>query len=334
MSDTHEKSLDIIGIGAPVLDTLVQVDDAFLDQHVMGEKGGMEMLDASALEAILSETDGHLVHTPGGSAGNTIFAMARIGLKTSFIGKLGNDEAARIFLESYREMGGDVSRFKKADEPNARCLSMVTPDSERTMRTMLGASALLSPEEIHPEDFHGARHTHLEGYLFFNPELIQSLTATAAEAGTSISVDLASFEVVHAAGADLPALLEKYVDVVFANEEEAKAYFPEESDYESMARQLAEICKVAVVKLGAKGSIIASGSDVYHVDCIPAENLTDTTGAGDLWAAGFLSGWLQGKSLAECGRLGSLMGSEIVQVMGAKIPEERWPSLLPEFSKS
>lgn len=331
MNNTNEKSLDIIGIGAPVLDTLVRVDDAFLEKHVMGEKGGMEMLDATALEAILRETKGELVHAPGGSSGNTIFAMTRIGLKTSFIGKLGNDEAGRIFLEAYREMGGDVSRFKKADEPNARCLSLVTPDSERTMRTMLGASALLSPDEINAGDFADARHTHLEGYLFFNPELIQSLTASAAEAGTTISVDLASFEVVNAARLALPGLLEQYVDVVFANEEEAKAYFPDENDYEKMALQFADICKVAVVKLGAKGSIIASGGEVHHVDCIPADPLTDTTGAGDLWAAGFLSGWLRGKDLPECGRLGSLLGSEIVQVMGAKIPEDRWTAILPEF---
>lgn len=199
---------------------------------------------------------------------------------------------------------------------------------------MLGASALLAPDEIHPGDFADALHTHLEGYLFFNPELIQSLTASAAEAGTTISVDLASFEVVHAASAALPGLLEKYVDVVFANEEEAKAYFPDETDYEKMASRLSEICEVAVVKLGAKGSIIASGGQLHHVDCLPAKNLIDTTGAGDLWAAGFLSGWLRGKDLPECGRLGSLMGSEIVQVMGAKIPESRWPDILPEFDKN
>lgn len=330
--NTNEKTLDIIGIGAPVLDTLVQVDDDFLTNHVLGEKGGMEMVDAADMEAILRETQGTPVHTPGGSAGNTIFAMSRIGLKTSFIGKLGNDEAGRIFLESYRSMGGDVSRFKTADEPNARCLSLVTPDSERTMRTMLGASALLSPDEIDPSDFIDSRHTHLEGYLFFNPDLIQSLTATAAGAGNSISVDLASFEVVQAANAHLPGLLDKYVDVVFANEEEAKAYFPAETDFEKMAIEFAKLCRVAVVKLGAQGSIIASGDQVHQVDCLPAGNLIDTTGAGDLWAAGFLSGWLSGKNLPECGRLGSLMGSEIVQVMGAKIPEERWASILPEFS--
>ena len=125
MKNTNETSLDIIGIGAPVLDTLVQVDDAFLARHVAGEKGGMEMVDASAMEAIIRETSGDLVHTPGGSSGNTIFAMTRIGLKTSFIGKLGNDEAARIFMESYRDMGGDVSRF-------------VTPPVDAALRAKFG----------------------------------------------------------------------------------------------------------------------------------------------------------------------------------------------------
>ncbi|MEM6883597.1 MAG: adenosine kinase [Verrucomicrobiota bacterium] len=323
---------DIIGVGAPVLDSLIQVDETFLKDHVEGEKGGMELIDAETIANIIEKAGQKPTDTPGGSAGNTIFAMTRLGMKTAFIGKLGSDNAANTFRNSYEAMGGDISRFKTADAPNARCLSLVTPDSERTMRTMLGASALITPDEINASDFAGARHVHIEGYLLFNPDLIKQVTTAASEAGCSISLDLASFEVVNASKEHLVELLENYVDVVFANEDEAQAYFPELSDYQGMATELAKVCKVAVVKLGSDGSIIASENQLHRVDCLPIKQLTDTTGAGDLWASGFLTGWLRGQDLDKCGYLGSVMGAEIVQVMGADVPEERWPDILKQFT--
>lgn len=328
MTHTH----DIIGVGAPVLDSLIKIEDAFLQQHVTGEKGGMELVEAEVITSLIAKAGLNPLDTPGGSAGNTIFAMARLGMKTAFIGKLGTDDAATTFRDAYADIGGDISRFKTADAPNARCLSLVTPDSERTMRTTLGASALLTPDEISAADFTGARHVHIEGYLLFNPDLIKQVASAASEAGCTISLDLASFEVVNAMKPVLADLLENYVDVVFANEDEAQAYFPDLSDYNEMAAELAKLCKVAVVKLGAEGSIIASGEKQYRIDCLPVDQLVDTTGAGDLWASGFLTAWLRGKDLAECGRLGSVMGSEIVQVMGADIPEDRWPDVLSTFS--
>jgi len=326
------QPIDIIGVGSPILDTLIQVEDAFLAEHVAGSKGGMELMDAAAMAEILRKSPRETLDTPGGSAGNTIFAMSRLGMKTSFLGKLGNDEAARVFLDSYEKLGGDISRFKTADHPNARCLSLVTPDSERTMRTMLGASALLEPDEIHPADFEGARHVHAEGYLFFNPALMKKVLQCASEAGCTISVDLASFEVVEATRDQLPRLLNDYVDIVFANEDEASAYFPGQSDYEEMARSLSRICEIAVVKLGAKGSLIANQDHLHGVDCFPIEQLVDTTGAGDLWASGFLTGWLRGQPLPVCGQWASRMGGEIVQVMGAQVPENRWKEILDDFS--
>lgn len=328
MKQTH----DIIGVGAPILDSLIKIEDSFLQEHVQGEKGGMELIDGDTLAAIIGKSGMTPVDTPGGSAGNTIFAMTRLGMKTAFIGKLGTDDAAVTFRNAYQQMGGDLSRFKIAEGPNARCLSLVTPDSERTMRTMLGASALLTPDEVSPDDFAGARHVHIEGYLLFNPDLIRQVTCCAAEAGCTISLDLASFEVVSASKAHLVSLLENHVDVVFANEDEAQAYFPDLTGYEQMAAELAKLCQVAVVKLGADGSIIASGDQQHRIGCRPIRQLVDTTGAGDLWASGFLTGWLRDKDLAECGRLGSVMGSEIVQVMGANVPAERWPAVLAEFS--
>lgn len=328
MEHTH----DIIGVGAPVLDSLIKIDDAFLQEHVEGEKGGMELIDTEIMASIIGKSGQKPIDTPGGSAGNTIFAMTRLGMKTAFVGKLGSDEAAQTFRDAYETMGGDISRFKTAKAPNARCLSLITPDSERTMRTMLGASALLTPDEITADDFAGARHVHIEGYLLFNPDLIKQITSAASEADCSISLDLASFEVVTASKNHLVGLLENDVDVVFANEDEAQAYFPDLSDYDQMAAELAKLCKVAVVKLGAEGSIIASGDQQHRIDCLPIKELVDTTGAGDLWASGFLTGWLSDKDLAECGRLGSVMGAEIVQVMGADVPEERWPEVLATFS--
>ncbi|MEM6823409.1 MAG: adenosine kinase, partial [Verrucomicrobiota bacterium] len=199
------------------------------------------------------------------------------------------------------------------------------------MRTMLGASALLTPDEISPSDFSKSRHVHIEGYLLFNPDLIKAVAQSAKEAGCTISLDLASFEVVNASKSQLSDLLSNEVDIVFANEDEAKAYFPDIEDYETIAKEFAKVCEIAVVKLGADGSLVAQGDTVHRIPGNKVERAIDTTGAGDLWASGFLAGWLTGKDLPTCGAFGSLMGAEIVQIMGASIPENRWSEILKQI---
>lgn len=313
----------LIGVGSPVVDTLANVDDAFLQTHVPGDKGGMELVDAAALASIIGQLKGPLVQAPGGSAGNTAVGVAHLGLPTTFLGKLGNDNNAAFYRDSFGAIGGDITRFKEAPVANGHCLSLVTPDSERTMRTDLGAAMTLSPDEVSPEDFVGVDHAHIEGYLLFNRDLLFRVLECAKLAGCTISLDLASFEVVGAAKEILPDVLKDSVDIVFANEDEAGAFTDMGEDYMGMAAHLAQLCDIAVVKLGKEGSLIQQGNHLHRIE----PNLVkavDTTGAGDLWASGFLYGWLTGKDLPTCGRYGSVLGAEVVQIMGAAIPADRW----------
>lgn len=325
-----KKAYDIIGVGSPIVDSLAQVEESFV-AGIEGAKGGMELVDATAMAALMAQVKDALVEAPGGSAGNSIFALARLGLSTTFLGKIGNDVGADFYKRAYEEMGGDSGRFKIGDVPNGRCLSLVTPDSERTMRTDLGAAMSLMPEEISAEDFAGCKHAHIEGYLLFNPNLMRKVLDSAKEAGCTVSLDLASFEVVNAARDGLEAILKNDIDIVFANEEEATAYCGKGKSYEDMAKELGALCEIAVVKLGKDGSLICQGGTLIRVEPIVVSDVVDTTAAGDFWAAGFLYGWIQGKSLAGAGSCGSILGAEVVQVMGSVLKTESWESVRQRF---
>jgi len=322
--------IELVGVGNPILDKLARVPDTFIDE-VGGEKGGMVLTDADSLAGWMARLPEAPVQAPGGSAGNTTFAAAQLGLRTSFIGKVGDDPEAAYYRDRFTDIGGDPSRFKLGNVPTGQCLSLITPDSERTMRTCLGAAATLSPEEITTKDFIGCSHAHIEGYLLFNEALMLKVLQSAKEASCTISLDLASFEVVKAAAGILPDLLRTYVDLVFANEEEAASFLGREEDEASMAEALATFCELAVVKGGARGAWIVRGAERIHAPAIPDVTPIDTTGAGDYWAAGFLAGWLKGKPLETCGAMGSRLGGSIVQVIGAQLPDEHWDAIRSQF---
>ena len=321
------KDFTIIGVGSPIVDSIAPVGEDFLE-IVGGEKGGMLLTDAETIGRLIERIPERPHAAPGGSAGNTLFALARMGAATSFLGKVGSCERGQFYRNRFIELGGDGSRFKIGDGPNGHCLSLVTPDGERTMRTDLGAAMTLTPDEISARDFDGCRHAHIEGYLLFNAELMQRVVESAKEAGCSISLDLASFEVVHAAKDTLPAILKDYVDIVFANEEEASAFTGIDSDYAAMAEQLASLCDIAAVKVGAEGSYIAADGAVLKAAPVPAAKVVDTTGAGDLWAAGFLYGWSRQLPLEDCARIGSILGSAVVQTQGAELSDEAWMTIM------
>lgn len=315
-----------------MVDSLARVDDAFL-ARIGGAKGGMELIDADTMEGITRMLD-NPEQAAGGSAANTTLGLARLGLPVSLLGKLGNDAGADFYRRAFAEAGGDCTRLKTGEEPNARCVSLITPDSERTMRTHLGAAMTLEPTEIEVADFSGCQHAHIEGYLLFNQGLTAKILDCAREAGCTISLDLASFEVVQAAAGILPDILRNYVDIVFANEEEAAAFCgPKITDPLEQARHLAGLCGIAAVKLGARGSIIVRDDECLEITSKPAKAI-DTTGAGDLWAAGFLYGWLAGKPLRACGAYGSILGAEVVQIIGANIPAQRWTAIKAAFEQA
>ncbi|MGB0335090.1 MAG: adenosine kinase [Opitutales bacterium] len=325
-----ESEFKLIGVGSPIVDAIAQVDDEFVDR-IDGDKGGMVLVDASTIQSLVSRLPVDTVPAPGGSAGNTLFALARLGASTSFLGKIGNCSEGDFYRNRFSQLGGDSARFKMGDIPNGRCVSLVTPDGERTMRTDLGAAMTLAPEEISADDFKDCHHAHIEGYLLFNESLMRKVLESAKQVGCSISLDLASFEVVNATKDRLKGILAEYVDIVFANEEEGAAFTGLTGEHAEMALQLAEYCDIAAVKVGAHGSFIARSGEVERIDPMHAAQVVDTTGAGDLWAAGFLYGWSRKRPLAECGAIGSILGAAVVQEQGSALPEHVWQDILSQI---
>ena len=324
---TQQNSFDLIGIGNPIMDLLAHVPESFLTEHVVGEKGGMVLVDDQDIAVLMGKIGNKIAVTPGGSAANATLGATRLGLRSTYVGKIGRDITANDYLTNFIAAGGDGSRFKRATLPNGRCLSMVTPDGQRTMRTHLGAAMTLSPDEITVDDFKGARHAHIEGYLLFNPDLAEKVATTARAAGCTISLELASFEVVNVARDWILEQLKKGVHVVFANEDEIKALFQTTDSYDAQARRLASFGGIGAVKIGKDGAWVAKGSELHRIEPVKAAKVVDTTGAGDAWAGGFLYGYLRGYSVAAAGALGSALGAECVQHLGPAIPEMHWPRL-------
>lgn len=312
------------------MDLLAQVPDAFLAQHVAGDKGGMVLVDSAEMARIVGLLPGEPAYATGGSAANATYNATRLGLRSTFLGKLGNDELARVYQHRFEKAGVDSSRFKAGGQPNARCLALVTPDAQRTLRTDLGAAMTLSPAEISVEDFRGCRHAHIEGYLVFNQALAEAVLSAARAAGCTTSIDLSSFEVVNASRAWLFSQFRKGIDIVFANEDEIRALFEDQtSDYAALARKLAGQGVLAAVKVGKDGAWIARESELHRIEPVRVANVIDTNGAGDAWAAGFLFAHLRGWSLPKCGALASLLGAETVMHVGPIIPQTHWEVLLP-----
>ena len=320
-------TIEMIGVGSPIMDIVARVPEPFL-ANVRGEKGGMVLVDDAEMAGILSHLEVPVSQSTGGSAANATFNAARLGLKTAFMGKLGNDSLAETYMARFRSAGIDVARFKHGNRPNAQCLALVTPDAQRTMRTNLGAALTLSPSEISPRDFQGVKHAHIEGYLVFNQQLCEAVLNSARAAGCSISLDLSSFEVVNGARDWMFRQFGHGIDVVFANEDEIRALYPGKGDdYKALALELACHNVIAAVKMGAEGSWIAKGREAFRNPPVRLTDVIDTNGAGDAWAAGFLFGFLRGRPLAECGEIASTMGSETVRHLGPLIPESAWAAV-------
>jgi sugar/nucleoside kinase (ribokinase family) len=325
------SSLDLLGVGSPIMDLTAQVTDEFL-ATVRGDKGGMVLVDAPEMHAMVARLPVPPVLENGGSAANVARAAARLGLRVGFLGKLGDDETAAAYRAQAAAVGLDLARYKTGPGlPNARCLALITPDAARTMRTDLGAALTLAPEEVRAEDFAGVRHAHIEGYLVFNPALADAVLARARGSGATVSLDFASFDVIrHTRGWLLEQLRAGGLHVAFANEDEIKALYPESGDdYPALARRLAAESRglVAIVKVGKDGAWIARDGELHRVAPATVDRVVDTNGAGDSFAGGFLRGYLAGWPLPACGELAAAVGGECVRHSGPAIPAERWPAL-------
>jgi sugar/nucleoside kinase (ribokinase family) len=315
---------ELIGIGSPLVDLLLTVDDGFLTKHVSGSKGGMELVGPAEIESLLKKAKKESVRAAGGAASNTTVGCANLGIRSAFVGSIGRDDYAAFFRSALLAQGCEPRLIEHGDLPTGHVLSLVTPDSQRTMRTCLAAAAALDPAAITAATFAGAKLVMLEGYTLFNHELTRAIASAAKAAGCQLALDMASFEVVMANKAILEELLSGQVDLVFANEDEAKAWHADGP--EAALADLASRTSVAVVKLGRDGALIQRGNERVQVAAELVEAI-DTTGAGDCWAAGFLAGYLRDLPLAQCGALGAKAGAAVVQVMGGHVSREHWLSI-------
>ncbi len=322
-----QPTVELIGIGSPLVDVLLDVEDAFLSKHVEGAKGGMELVSADIISGILEQTEVEPKRVPGGAASNTTVGCANLGISSAFIGCAGADDNAKYYSAALYAQGCEARLLTHESEPTGHVLSLVTPDAERTMRTCLGAAATLDPAHVTADMFAGARVVMLEGYTLFNHALTRAIADAAHEAGCKLALDFASFEVVAANKDIITELLDTRVDIVFANEDEATAWMGDSEEaaggLKAALESLAARCEIAVVKMGADGALIAAGDERVTVEAVRAEAI-DTTGAGDNWAAGFLAGYLRDLPLATCGNLAAQAGAAAVSVMGAVLPPDDW----------
>jgi sugar/nucleoside kinase (ribokinase family) len=315
----------VVGIGSALVDIIVPASEEFVGRSGV-PKGGMVYFDADTIQQVLQRADGEARVVPGGAACNTILGVAALGGETRFLGKCGQDEFGRIFKKDLHQNSVDPF-LVQTPTPTGRVLSLITPDSQRTMLTYLGAAAEMTPAEIPENAFEGAAIALIEGYLVYNRDLFLMALEKARAAGARIVLDLASFTVVEENKDFLTDIVKAYVDILVANEDEA-ATFTGAKDEEAALATLAELSELAVLKLGARGSRIATGGEMVAVAPIGGDGVVDTTGAGDLWAAGFLHGLVQGLPLEVCGKLASACGYEVCRVMGASVPAEAWQRIL------
>lgn len=316
MADT---TYDVVGIGNAIVDIIGRCNDAFLAEHG-APKGHMRLVDAPTVEA-LYKAMGPAIEISGGSAANTMTGIASLGGKAGFIGKISDDELGHIFGHDIRAAGvAFQTKPAEGGQPTARSLILVTPDGERTMNTFLGVAPELDQREVDAEMISAAQVIYLEGYLFDRPEAkaaFRQAVKIAKGAGRKVALTLSDSFCVDRHRAEFLDLIRSGVDILFANESEITSLYRVES-FEEAARQARGACELAVLTRSAKGSLILNGEKAITVAPERVARVVDTTGAGDLYAAGFLYGLTAGKPLEMCGRLGSLAAAEIISHVGAR----------------
>jgi sugar/nucleoside kinase (ribokinase family) len=314
----HPPELDVVGIGNAIVDIIAHADDAFLTRHRM-QKGGMTLIDEEKAEVLYSAM-GPAVQLSGGSAANTIAGLASLGARTGYMGKVKDDALGHIFRHDISSGGTRFPTRAAKDGPaTARCLIFVTPDAQRTMNTYLGASANLSPGDVDDVLVRSAKITYLEGYLYDPPQAkaaFHRAADLAHAAGRKVALSLSDRFCVERYRSEFRNLAELHIDYLFANESEIAALF--ESDAESALPQVVSAVEIAAITHGARGSLVATKTERIQIAAAPVERVVDTTGAGDLYAAGFLFGLARGRALDECGRLASLAAAEIISHYGGR----------------
>ena len=324
MTATH---FDVVGIGNALVDVLSKTDDAFLAAHQV-PKGSMTLIDQARAEE-LYDAMGPAVEVSGGSAGNTAAGIASLGGRAAFFGKVRDDQLGAIFTHDIRAAGVTFDTPHATGGPaTGRSMILVTPDAARSMNTFLGAAVDFGPEDINEAQVQGATVTYMEGYLWDSPSAKQAFLKAARvahAAGRKVSLTLSDPFLVDRYKESLKDFVAKHVDIVFANEEEVCGLF-DADNFDAALQAVRRHCDVAALTRSEKGAVIVSGEEVHVVDAAPVAQVVDTTGAGDLFAAGFLYGITNGRSLYDSGRIGALAAAEVISHVGAR-PEQNLAKL-------
>ena len=312
-------SLDVVGIGNAIVDVLAHADDRFLEDHGLA-KGAMTLIDGAQAKT-LYEAMGPGIEVSGGSVANTMAGLASLGGSGAFFGKVRDDQLGEVFAHDIRAAGVRYETAAATEgEATARCLIFVTPDAQRTMQTFLGASVELGPEEVAADTVAAAKITYLEGYLF-DPPLAKAAFIKAAKiahgAGRKVALSLSDPFCVDRHREAFRDLVDGHIDVLFANEEEIVSLY-QASGFDDALQSVRGKCDIACLTRGDKGSIIVAGDEVHIIDAVPVGKVVDSTGAGDLYAAGVLYGLTNGDDLARAGRIGAICAGEAISHLGAR----------------
>lgn len=318
----------ILGIGNALVDILLNINnDDILAQNGL-DKGGMVMIDANRKREIHERIKNMQQScATGGSTSNTIHGLARLGAPAGYIGKVGPDAMGQFFRDEMKRFNV-TPHLIQSTEDTGIATTFISADAERTFATYLGAAATMSPEELNPEIIAQYDCIHVEGYLIFNHDLILRVCQIAKEKGLQISMDMASYNIIEANYDFVKMLLTNYVDIIFANEEEAKAFTGK--DGVEALHALSEYCPIAIVKIGKDGSLIKMNGEITTIAPVDAVR-RDTTGAGDIYASGFLYGLLNNYSAQKAGDLASFLSAKMIEYIGAKLPDEVWTEVQEKF---
>lgn len=315
----------IIGMGNALVDVLVRIDDDSLLEKLHLPKGSMQLIQEDTLSEIRKYTSGMKIHrSTGGSAGNTVCALAALGANPGFIGKVGQDETGAFFGDTLRQRGVNAL-LATCDLPSGIASTFISTDGERTFGTYLGAAATLRAEDLSRKMFAGYNYLYIEGYLLQDHDLMLRAVQLAKEEGLQVCLDMASYNVVEAERDFFDQLIVKYVDIVFANESEALAYTGK-TPHEAL-EEIASKCSIAVVKTGKEGSLVKKGTEVIQLLSCPVDNVLDTTGAGDFYAAGFMYGLTCGYSLEKCVQTSTILATAVIQEVGTTLPAKKWDEI-------
>jgi sugar/nucleoside kinase (ribokinase family) len=319
VAHNEPAGLDVVGIGNAIVDVIARADDRFIAEQGM-VKGSMALIDETRA-AELYAAMGATITASGGSTANTVAGIASFGGRTGFIGKVRDDVLGAAFRNDITAVGAAFPTLPTTDGPaTAVCLILVTPDAQRTMNTYLGACVELTPDDVDDALIRSAGITHLEGYLYDPPlaqEAFHKAAAIAHAAGRKVSLSLSDTFCVQRHRAEFLSLVDHHVDVLFANEHEVAELF-QTGDVATIVARLRQMTGLAAVTRGPGGSLVVTPETVIEVAAAPAQAIVDTTGAGDLYAAGFLFGLTSGRPLAECGRIGSIAAAEVIGHVGAR----------------